>query len=427
MQVAVIGAGIGGLAAALSLHAVGIEVDVYEAVREIKPLGVGINVLPHAVRELTELGLLERIAARSIALDRLVYTNHLGQEIWSEPRGERAGYRWPQLSIHRGTLQQLLLAAVCERIGDARVHTDCELVRVETSERDATAHFRSRVDGSSRGAVRADVVVGCDGIHSALRAQLYPDEGPPKWNRRIMWRGVTRMRSLRDDRTMVMAGYQDHKFVCYPIEDLRAQGGDLLVNWIAERHFPAADSFEREDWNRTGSVEDFLPWFDDWRFGWLDVPSVVREASAIYEYPMVDRDPVPRWTNGRFTLLGDAAHPMYPIGSNGASQAILDARTLAYQLATLASASEALERYEQTRLPVTSALVRTNRRNGPEQVLQLVHERAPHGFTTLSEVVSEAELRAIGDDYRRLAGFDCQTLNERPSLSPPGARAVDER
>jgi 5-methylphenazine-1-carboxylate 1-monooxygenase len=419
VHVAVIGAGIGGLTSALSLHEAGIAVDVYEAVREIRPLGVGINVLPHAVRELTELGLLERLEERSVALSQLLYANHLGQEIWAEPRGQVAGYRWPQLSIHRGMLQHILLEAVRERIGSEHVHTDCELAEVTSSARGAIAHFRSRHDGSEREPVNTDVLVGCDGIHSALRAQLYPHEGPPKWNRRIMWRGVTRMSELRDGRTMVMAGYQDHKFVCYPIDDGTARGEGVLVNWIAERYFPDAHDFRREDWSRRGDAADFLPYFADWRFGWLDVPDVVTNASSIYEYPMVDRDPISRWTHGRCTLLGDAAHPMYPIGSNGASQAIVDARTLAYELATCADPSEALERYEQTRLPVTSELVRRNRANGPEQVLQLVHERAPNGFRQLADVVSQEELSAIGDGYRRLAGFDCQTLNERPSLSPP--------
>jgi 5-methylphenazine-1-carboxylate 1-monooxygenase len=418
MHIAVIGAGIGGLTTALSLHAAGISVEVYEAVAEIRPLGVGINVLPHAVRELAELGLLDRLAARSVALDALMYTNRFGQEIWSEPRGKKAGYHWPQLSIHRGMLQQILLEAVRERIGNACIHTDHELVRVESTGHDAVATFRSRKDGSARGSIRADVVIGCDGIHSALRAQCYPDEGPPKWNRRIMWRGVTHMAPVCDGRTMIMAGYQDHKFVCYPIEHGKGQN-DTLLNWIAELSFPEEHDFRREDWNRGGRVEDFLPQFESWRFGWLDVPAIVNNAEHIYEYPMVDRDPVPRWTHGRFTLLGDAAHAMYPIGSNGASQAIIDARTLAYELATCSSPDEALRRYEADRLPITSNIVRTNRANGPEQTMQLVHERAPEGFKALADVVSETELRGIVDNYRRVAGFDCETLNNRPSLSPP--------
>ena len=407
MRVAIIGGGIGGLATALSLHAAGIDCDVYEAVPQIKPLGVGINLLPHAVRELSELGLADALAATAIETEKLIYANRFGQEIWQEPRGRAAGYNWPQFSIHRGALQVILLEAVTSRLGPSRVHTGAQARRAGAS----SVIFQS---GET---VEADVIVAADGIHSALRAQFYPDEGPPKWNRRVLWRGVTEAEPFLGGRTMVMAGYQNQKFVCYPISREATARGRSLINWIAELRIGVMADWRREDWNRAGRLEDFLPDFESWHFGWLDVPAVIRGASHIFEYPMVDRDPVARWTFDRVTLLGDAAHPMYPIGSNGASQAILDARILAHALATTRSINAALALYEDNRRPGTSRLVLANRANGPEQVMQTVHERAPNGFTQLSAVVSVEELETTAERYKQIAGFDRDALNARESLS----------
>lgn len=407
MRVAVIGGGIGGLTAALSLHAAGIDVDVYEAVAPLKPLGVGINLLPHAVRELTELGLADQLARLGIATAALVYANKFGQEIWREPRGLGAGYRWPQYSVHRGQLQMLLLEEALMRLGRDHIHLGNKAVRFETGADHATAIF-------DEGSTTADVIVAADGIHSAARAQLYPNEGPPKWNRRILWRGVTEAAAYLGGRTMVMAGHQNQKFVCYPIGTI---GQQSQINWIAELSFPNGHLWRREDWNRAANLADFLPAFEQWRFPWLDVPAVIKGAQLVLEYPMVDRDPLPRWTFGRLTLLGDAAHPMFPIGSNGASQAILDARTLAYELATCSDIEAALARYEAIRRPPTTQIVLANRGNGPEQVMQISEERAPDGFETIESVISRAELEEIAARYKRMAGFDKDQLNERPSLS----------
>ena len=421
MGVIVVGAGIGGLSLALSLHAAGIEARVYEAVAELQPLGVGINLLPHAVRELTELGLAEALAATGVETEALVYANRFGQEIWREPRGRFAGYGWPQYSVHRGRLQMLLLEAVRARIGPGAVMFDHEAADADPAR--GRVSFRSRRTGEALGEAAGEAVVAADGIHSALRARLHPGEGPPIWNRRVLWRGVTEGEPYLGGATMVMAGHQAQKFVCYPIDPALAAKGRSLINWIAELPFAEGAVWRREDWNRPGRLDDFLPAFERWDFGWLDVPAVIRGARQVYEYPMVDRDPLDRWTHGRLTLLGDAAHPMYPIGSNGASQAILDARTLAYELATRGSTEAALAAYEAARRPATSRIVLANRGEGPETVMQLAHDRAPEGFARIEDVLSREELEGVAAGYKQIAGFDRDALNARASLSPPGRPA----
>ncbi len=415
-DVLIIGAGIGGLTLALSLHRAGIPARVVEAVPSIRPLGVGINVLPHAVRELTELGLAEKLEARAIRTKELIYTNKFGQEIWREARGQDAGYSWPQFSVHRGRLQMLLFETVVERLGAGAVRTDAELVGFEQDEAGVTAHFRRRSDGAALPPERASIMIGADGIHSAVRAQYYPNEGAPKWNGAVLWRATSEAAPYLSGRSMIMAGHQDQKFVCYPISPEAAARGRSEVNWIAELRFPNDTPWNREDWNRPGKIEDFLPQFESWNFGWLDVPGLIRSANAIYEFPMVDRDPVARWSFGRVTLMGDAAHAMYPIGSNGASQAIIDARVLAHRLATIADPVAALQAYEAERLPATSRIVLANRANGPERVMQHVEERAPKGYAKLDDIISRSELEAVAKDYKLIAGFDKDVLNNRPSL-----------
>jgi 2-polyprenyl-6-methoxyphenol hydroxylase-like FAD-dependent oxidoreductase len=411
MRVIIAGGGIGGLAAALALHQAGIEVAVFEQSAEIRPLGVGINVLPHAMRELTELGLQERVVAAGIATQELAYANRYGQMIWSEPRGRAAGYDWPQVSIHRGRLHLELLAAARARLGDACITLGA---RMAGFEQDAAGVTLRLADGRS---ARGDVLVAADGIHSVARGIFYPDEGPPIWKGPILWRATSIAAPFLSGATMVGIGNRDVKFVAYPIAD--EPDGRKLTNWIAEIRVPADQSWKREDWNRPGRTEDFLPAFENWRFPWLDVPALIRSAQSVYEFPMVDRDPLPRWTHGRVTLLGDAAHPLYPIGSNGASQAILDARTLALQLATIADPVAALEAYEAIRRPATAALLHATRGDGPDIVLDMAEARAPGGFDDIETVFPHAERAEIAAHYKRLAGFEPATLNARPSLNPP--------
>src|SRR3984893_15873157 len=345
MTVLIAGGGIGGLTLALSLHQIGIPARVFESVPELKPLGVGINVLPHAVREMIELGLHEKPDAAAVRTRELAYFSKHGKPIWNEPRGVEAGYKWPQFSIHRGTLQQILLDAATERLGAENILTSHHLAGEPDPPEGARAHSIDKAPGKPAGSHDGRLLIAADGIHSAIRDKLYPQEGPPLWNGRILWRGITASDAFLSGRTMIMAGHEILKFVCYPISKAPERNGKHQINWVAERHMPPTYQWRREDYNRTAKLEEFLPWFEHWKFDWLDVPGLIRNCAQAYEYPLVDRDPLDRWTFGKVTLLGDAAHPMYPIGSNGASQAILDARVLTREMLAHGPTNTALLAY----------------------------------------------------------------------------------
>lgn len=404
MKVVIAGAGIGGLTLGLMLHEKGIEVDIYEAVGEIRPLGVGINLLPHASKQLCDLGLEECLAEKGIETSTLAYFNKLGQEIWREPRGRAAGYDYPQFSIHRGELQMALLDTAVARLGADRVHAGNAFRSFEQSADKVIATFVRREDGAGV-QVEADVLVGADGIHSAVRRFLHPTGDEPRFSGRMLWRAVTESEPYMDGRSMFMAGHQDQKFVCYPISEPLRRHGRSLINWIAELRVPNGEP-PKTDWNRKVDKSVFSAPFQSWKWDWIDIPAIIEGAEAVYEFPLVDRDPLPRWTFGRVTLLGDAAHPMYPIGSNGSAQAILDARYLTDCLTSDPNTLYALREYEAERLPRTAGIVLRNRMNGPEQVMQLAEERAPNGFTRIDDVIPRAELEAISLRYKRLAGFD---------------------
>ena len=403
----VVGAGIGGLTTALFLHRAGIEVEIYESVKTLKELGVGINLLPHSVRILWDLGLQDALDQSGIRTKDLSYYNKFGQLIWREARGLEAGYNWPQYSIHRGRLQGILLREVKRVIGEHRLHTGMHLSHVEQRNNKVQAHFLNRHHGQRPETAEADFLIGADGIHSALRKQLYPDD-KPVYGGRILWRGVTKAKPFLSGWSMIMAGYVDEKFVAYPITAPDASGL-CDINWIAELTVPEAP--DRNDWNRLANLDDFAHRFQDWKFDWLDVPALIAGAEYVYEFPLVDKDPLPKWSFNRVTLLGDAAHPMYPIGSNGASQAILDAEALYQAILEHSNIEEALIAYEQQRLHKTAAIVHSNRRHGPEIVMQIVHERAPNGFERLEDVISQAELEEIAERYKQIAGFDKESLN----------------
>lgn len=400
-DVVIVGAGIGGLTTALTLHAAGIPCRVFEAASELRPIGVGINVLPHAAKELGALGLRDVLVSTGIATEEAAFFNRFGQLIYREPAGVAAGYDWPQVSIHRGDLQLLLLAAVRERMGGSSVLTGYPCVGVEQDDDGATALFAGRAP------VRGRAVIACDGIHSAIRKQFYPGEGAPLYSDYNMWRGVTVWPKFLTGASMVRAGWlANGKMVIYPIRDLG--DGMQLINWVAEIETPR--HLDR-DWNRAGNLDDCMPAFADWHFDWLDVPAMMRAAETVLEFPMVDQDPLPRWTFGRVTLLGDAAHPMVPRGSNGAGQAILDARAMADCLAGSADVGAALRQYEALRLPPTTNVVLTNRKNPPDAVLREVYERTgDKPFVRIEDVIPEAELRAITDRYKTVAGYDKKAL-----------------
>jgi 5-methylphenazine-1-carboxylate 1-monooxygenase len=417
MKVIIAGGGIGGLTTALMLHARGIDCEVFEQASEVCELGVGINTLPHAIKELAALGLLERLDAVAIRTYELFYTNRFGQEIWREPRGLDAGYDVPQFSIHRGRLQGVIHQAARERLGDARIHTGHRLGAFTQDEGGITANFLDR-SGAHRTTAHGDILVGADGIHSAVRGALYPNEGPARWNGAMLWRGAIEWPRFLTGRSMIVAGGMAAKLVVYPIAE-GSREDQRLTNWavvakIADGSTPPP---RKEDWSRPGRMGELKPHIRRFEIGLVDARRLIEATPEIWEYPMCDREPLPRWSHGRVTLLGDAAHPMYPVGSNGASQAILDARALADRLVAAEHPMHALWAYEQERLPPTAQIVRMNRSGGPEGVIDAVEERAPDGFSDIDAVLSYEERKAIVRGYAATAGFAREQVNVAPAAS----------
>jgi 5-methylphenazine-1-carboxylate 1-monooxygenase len=408
-DVAVVGAGIGGLTLALSLQAAGISCRVYEAAPEIRPLGVGINLLPHAVRVLDGLGLLDALSAVGVTTKESAFYNAHGQFVYSEPAGRYAGYQWPQFSIHRGDLQSVLLQAVRARIGDDAIVADRRCAGFEQDAQGVTLRFEDAA-GRARAPVRARLAVGCDGIHSALRKQLYPNDGAPRYSGVNMWRGTVVMKPFLSGATMVRAGWLSvGKMVIYPIRDNVDGQGNQLINWVAEIE---AEQPARRDWNRKGRLQDFFPAFADWHFDWLDVAAMIENTEDILEYPMVDQDPLPQWSFGRVTLLGDAAHPMVPRGSNGAGQAILDAPCLVEQLRAFGLGADALTAYDRIRVKATGDVVLMNRTAPPDAILKTVHELTGGArFSAIDDIISRDELAAISNRYKNVAGLNKDALN----------------
>ncbi|GAB3646200.1 flavin-dependent oxidoreductase [Ramlibacter alkalitolerans] len=403
MRVAIVGGGIGGLALALGLSERGIPCDVYEAAPEIKELGVGITLLPHAMRELAALGLQPRLEPLGIENLESVFFNRWGQFIYREPRGRHAGYSVPELGMHRGKLHGVMYEAARERLGDARIHLDHRCTGIQQDAQQVTLTFNG-VRGQPQPTVQADIVIACDGVNSAVRRQFYPQE-QVAFGGINTWRGVTVHKPILTGKSYLRIGTIDTgKLVIYPIVDNVDRHGSQLINWVAEIR---QAEMGMNDWNRPGRFEDFLPFFQDWNFEWLDVPSLLLHAREVLEYPMVDKDPVPRWTFQRVTLLGDAAHPMYPRGSNGSAQALIDARTLADLLARGGDPVQALQEYEALRLPATANVVETNRTVPPDFIIMKADELS--GGKPLpgriEDLIPAEEFRRISDDYKRVAGF----------------------
>jgi len=394
MKVLIVGSGIGGLTCALMLHDRGIAVELHEQAPTIRELGVGINVLPQAIAELTRIGLLDQLDEVAVRTSELFYLNRFGQEIWREQRGIAAGHPVPQFSVHRGQLQALLLAAVRARLGPGVVHVNHRLHTFEQDDHQVTARFVGRA-GTELEAATGDVLIGVDGIHSVVRHHLVPDESGPQWNGLTIWRGARDWPAFLDGRSMIVAGGLTSKIVLYPIGPGET-AGTRLTNWaVLGRKGPMDETPAAQDWSRTGRWEDVLPKLDGYDLPEVDVAALIRSTATFWEYPMSDRDPLDTWTAGRVTLLGDAAHPMYPVGSNGASQAILDTRCLADALADSDDPVRALADYEAQRLPVTTEIVRGNRLGGPEGVIDAVDALAPDGFDDIEAVLPRAKRAAI--------------------------------
>lgn len=411
MTVLIPGAGIAGLTLGLTLHQIGVPFQIYEKTAELTPLGVGINLQPNAVRELFDLGLepmLEKIGVRTREYG---FYSKYGREIWVEPRGTWAGYRWPQYSVHRGQLQMALLAALLERAGADSVVTGHRAVGFENVDNRAVLHLEY-----DTGSISADgeLIVAADGIHSAIRKQMYPDEGAPIWNGAVLWRGTTNARPFRSGASMALAGHDSQRIVVYPISAPDPETGLAMINWIAELRVDPAEGWRKEDWNRTADPRDFLPAFENWKFDWLDVPALIKGANKVFEYPMVDRDPIDRWTDNRITLMGDAAHPTYPVGSNGASQAIVDARIIGANILTHGVSPRALTAFEEKVRPESRKVILANRGSGPDAVMQMVEDRCGGIFENIDDVIPNDELAAHAASYKSMAGFGIEELNARP-------------
>jgi 2-polyprenyl-6-methoxyphenol hydroxylase-like FAD-dependent oxidoreductase len=421
--VLIAGAGIGGLALALTLHEIGVPCLVLESVPELKPLGVGINLQPNAVRELYEMGFApEDLDGIGVQTQEFALVGLNGKDVYAEPRGLKAGYRWPQYSVHRGGLQMLLYRAALERLGAGAVRTGARVTGYRNHARGVTALVES--GAGERQEIEGALLVGADGLHSAVRAQMHPDQPPIQWGGAIMWRGVTRGVPIRTGASFVGFGTHRQRVVFYPISRADPASGLADINWIAEITVDNAGGWPEGDWNKKARHEDFVPHFQTWTHDWLDVPAMLLGAADVYEYPMIDRDPVPTWVDGGVALMGDAAHVMYPTGSNGGSQAIIDARVLGTAMLAHGVAPAALQNYDARLCKDVSALVLRNRGAGPFGLLNLLDERCGGVFDDIEKVIPQAERDAFMRGYRAAAGFAMDKLNASPPILAKGAGTV---
>lgn len=406
MDIAIIGGGIVGLALAIGLHRRGIDSRVYEGAPQIREIGVGITLLPHAMREIAELGLLDAIRASGIETSNSEFYNRFGQKIYGEPRGVAAGYALPEVAINRGRLHAILYIEALSRLGPDRIVADRTFVGLDQAADGVTLSFKKTSTGTALPAVRADIAIGCDGVNSTTRKIFYPED-KVVFTGINTWRGVTRRQPILDGRTYFRIGsLKTGKIVVYPISNFDDGSGDQLINWVAEIE---RSSSTMNDWNIGGRLDDFLPTFENWQFDWLDVGALIKGADPILEYPMVDKDPLSQWTFGRVTLAGDAAHPMYPRGSNGSAQGLIDARTLSDLLAAGGDPLDALKAYEAARLEPTSRIVHTNRTSPPDIINIHVEElTGDRPFVNLDDHITQDELRQLSDNYKRIAGFSVE-------------------
>jgi 5-methylphenazine-1-carboxylate 1-monooxygenase len=419
MHVIIIGGGISGLAQALSLHQVGITCRVYDAVPTLSPLGYGINLQPNAVRELTALGLGERLAAAGVLTQELAFYNRHGQLIWTEPRGRAAGYRWPQVSISRGELHKVLLAAIGERLGSQAVVTGHRLTSFEPRGDKMIARFADP-SGKPVSEVEGDILIGADGIHSAVRAHFYPGE-KAAFDGYLHYRGIVEAAPYLTGASMAVVGHRHHRAILYPV--MTRPGGKVMINWLGYTKIPPGAP-PIEAWDTAGDKRTCVDQFQGWTYPWLDVHGLFEATpdAAVLQLPNVDRDPIPRWSFGRVTLIGDAAHPMYPVGAQAGSQAVVDGRVLAACLIAHRDPIEALSRYQDQRIAAMNDMVIRNRNLGLESILQMAEERAPGGFVHIHDVLSQQELEDTAESFKKAAGFDVETVNSRESFIELPAR-----
>jgi 2-polyprenyl-6-methoxyphenol hydroxylase-like FAD-dependent oxidoreductase len=420
--VLVAGGGIGGLSVALTLRQIGVPCIVFESVPEIKPLGVGINLQPNAVRELYELGFgPESLDAIGVQTREFALVGLNGNDVYSEPRGLGAGYKWPQYSVHRGRLQMLLYRAALERLGATCIRTGLKVTgyRNKPGAKGVTALLKNRNGVCSE--VDGALLIAADGLHSAVRRQMYPEQPPIQWGGAIMWRGVTRGKPIRTGASFVGLGTHRHRVVFYPISSPDPLTGLADINWIAEITVDNSGGWPDGDWNKKVRHEDFLHHFERWNYDWIDIPAMLRGAAEVFEYPMIDREPVPTWVEGNAVLLGDAAHVMYPTGSNGASQAIMDARILGAAMLEHGVNSSALVAYDKQLCSEISQLILRNRGAGPFGLLNLLDDRCGGVFDNIDDVIPQAERDEFMLRYRIAAGFAAEKLNAAASIIPAGA------
>jgi 2-polyprenyl-6-methoxyphenol hydroxylase-like FAD-dependent oxidoreductase len=421
-RVLIAGGGIGGLATALTLHQIGVACTVFEAAREMRPLGVGINMQPNAVRELYDLGItaadLDRVGlpAKEWALVGLN-----GNDIYSEPRGLLAGYNWPQYAVHRGLFHVLMYDRLIERAGRDTVQLGSRVTGYRKNSDGGVTALVEHADGTTS-EERGALLIGADGIHSAVRAQMHPAQPPIHWGGAVMWRGTTWGKPIRTGASFVGLGTHRHRMVFYPISQPDPKSGLSIINWIAEVTMDNSEGWKQSGWFRQVSPSDFVHHFENWVWDWLDVTALLRNADSVFENPMIDRDPVPTWRDGPVALLGDAAHAMYPTGSNGGSQAIVDARTLGAAMLEHGVTPEALAAYDAKLCGPISQLILRNRGAGPFGLLNLVDERCGGTFDNIDDVIPPQERAEFMAKYKAAAGFAIETLNKAPRMIAEGAR-----
>ncbi|WP_425040752.1 flavin-dependent oxidoreductase [Primorskyibacter sp. S187A] len=420
--VLIAGGGIGGLALALTLHQIGLSCVVLEGARAMKPLGVGINLQPNAVRELDELGLgPDRLASVGVAIREWALVGLNGKEVYAEPRGLEAGYLWPQIAVHRGQFHMLLYREVLDRMGPGAVRCDARVMGYEQTQAGVVVRVQSH--SGQKEEVAGVVLIGADGIHSKVRAQMHPNQPPIHWGGALMYRGTLRAKPLRGGASFVGLGTHAQRMVLYPISAPDGRG-IAEINWIAERTVPSPGHWPDETWFRPVGIEEVIPHFEAFCYDWLNVPEMLRRADVAYANPMIDREPVETWVQGRVALLGDAAHAMYPTGSNGASQAIVDGRVLGAAFVRHGVSPEALRAYDAELCEPISQLVLRNRGAGPFGLLNLLDERCGGVFDAIDDVLP-AEVRAAHmDAYKRAAGLERETLNTAVRRIPDGARVT---